>query len=288
MEEPWHGDAGAWLAQYGVSTPVAAEALGTIGLGNHFAELQAIDGVEDQEALESLGLSKDRLLLAVHSGSRGLGEQILRSHTSVHGAKGLDVNSDAAKSYLVRQDEAMRWAVANRALIANRMLEIIGGEGERVLDLCHNSVTRCAFGGSAGWLHRKGAAPSDQGPLLIPGSRGSHSYLVVPIGDQEENAWSLAHGAGRKWNRSAIKARLKGKVTVDSLRQTRLGSIVLCDDKELLLEEAPEAYKSVESVIEDLKNPGLVRVVARLRPIITFKTMYNSMTKGGDSGRARC
>jgi len=280
LEEQWDGDPAAWLAAHGVPTPTWESSLGSIGAGNHFAELQMIDKVEDTEVLESLGLSKDRLVLAVHSGSRGLGDWILRSHTSIHGAKGLEVISAEATVYLGRHNDAMRWAAANRALIAARILDIIGGDGDRVLDLCHNSVTQCTFDGGEGWLHRKGAAPSDQGPLLIPGSRGAYSYLVVPVGDQTSNAWSLAHGAGRKWNRSAIKARLKGQVSLDSLRQTKLGSLVICDNKDLLLEEAPEAYKNIDTVINDLAEPGLLKVVARLKPVITYKTADPDRDRG--------
>jgi release factor H-coupled RctB family protein len=195
-----------------------------------------------------------------------------RHPTARFAAAGLDIDAPEADAYREAHDAAVRWAAANRAAIAERFLSRLSGAAPRcVLDLCHNSVTPCRLGGSPCWLHRKGAAPADQGPLVIPGSRGAYSYLVVPTGPQDDNAWSLAHGAGRKWNRSAIKSRLLGEVALDSLRRTKLGSVVLCDDKELLLEEAPEAYKRIETVIDDLTGPGLVRVVARLRPLLTFK-----------------
>lgn len=272
LGDPWDGDLTAWFAEHRLETLRWEGAMGTIGGGNHFAELQIIDSVEDEAAFEALGLEASRLVLTVHSGSRGLGEEILRAHTGVFGNRGLDETAPEAKTYLAEHDYAVRWAVANRALIAHRFLDIIGaGETRRVLDLCHNSVVPCTDGGGACWLHRKGAAPGDQGPLVIPGSRGAYSFLAVPTGDQTENAWSLAHGAGRKWNRTAIKSRLKGEVDADALRQTKLGSVVLCSDRDLLFEEAPEAYKKVETVIDDLVEPGLIRVVARLRPLITFK-----------------
>jgi release factor H-coupled RctB family protein len=125
--------------------------------------------------------------------------------------------------------------------------------------------------GAACFLHRKGAAPSDQGAVIIPGSRGTCSYLVKPIGDQEANLWSVAHGAGRKWGRNECEGKLRGRYPAESLRRTRLGSYVICEDKELLYEEAPQAYKDIDSVISDMVGFGLVKVVATFAPILTYK-----------------
>ena len=108
--------------------------------------------------------------------------------------------------------------------------------------------------------------------LVIPGSRGSLSYLVSPIGDQHENCFSVAHGAGRKWKRSESRSRLHQKYPYKTLLQTKLGSKVICDDKNLLYEEAPQAYKNIDIVIHDLQDAGLIRVIARLKPLITYKT----------------
>ena len=146
-----------------------------------------------------------------------------------------------------------------------------GAKGRLVLDLCHNSLTRVELGGSTGWLHRKGAAPADQGMVVIPGSRGSFTYLVLPCGSQEDNCCSLAHGAGRKWNRSAAKARMKEKCPVSSLLHTSLGGRVLCHDKDILYEEAPQAYKDIDIVVKDLQEAGLIKIVALLQPLLTFK-----------------
>jgi release factor H-coupled RctB family protein len=174
-------------------------------------------------------------------------------------------------AYLARHDHAVRWAESNRRLIAHRFLTALGAEGERVLDVPHNTVTHAVIGGCGGWLHRKGAAPSDRGPIVIPGSRGALSYLVVPDGDREAHAWSLAHGAGRKWNRTDSLQRMKARYRVEALTQTDLGSRVICEDKQLLYEEAPPAYKDIDVVVKDLLDAGLLRIVATLRPVITYK-----------------
>ena len=271
LEAPWEGSPHGWLNSQGVEPTGYEDALGTIGGGNHFAELQQVDEVVDADGLARLGVDPERLALLVHSGSRGLGEEVLRAHVDRFKAGGLAEDSDEARAYLARHAQAVAWASANRALIARRFLDALGAEGERVLDSSHNTVTSEVIGGERGWLHRKGAAPSDQGPLVIPGSRGALSYLVEPSADADHAARSVAHGAGRKWPRSEAKARLRQMTSKDLIR-TELGSEVICEDKQLLFEEAPQAYKNISQVIQDLVDAGLVRVLAVLRPVITYKT----------------
>jgi len=266
LDSVWNGDQQAFVEEFDL--PHWDDALGTIGGGNHFAELQIIEKVFDQQLFDAAGLSKDYLALMVHSGSRGLGQAVLRRHTEKHGAGGLQADSDEGREYLKKHDHAVHWAQANRNLIARRFLSSLNANGTCVADICHNSVTSC----DRGWLHRKGAAPSDQGLVLIPGSRGSLSYIVKPCGDQQRNAWSLAHGAGRKWKRSECRARFSKPGSVEALKQTDLGSCVICENKELLYEEAPQAYKDISIVIEDMLDWGVIEVVATVKPLITYKT----------------
>ena len=70
----------------------------------------------------------------------------------------------------------------------------------------------------------------------------------------------------------AARQRMRERFSVDELVQTRLGSRVVCEERDLLYEEAPEAYKNIEDVIEDLVDAGLVSVIATLRPLFTYKT----------------
>ncbi|MGV3524925.1 MAG: RNA ligase RtcB family protein [Candidatus Sericytochromatia bacterium] len=266
LESAWDGDAADWLATWELDASLGTQGLGTIGGGNHFAELQRLQTVHDATTLAAAGLDPERLLLLVHSGSRGLGERILRAHVDTYQGQGLVADSPAAGAYLQAHNDAMRWAEANRALIAFRFLSQLRSDGSRRLDLCHNSVTPC----SGGWLHRKGAAPADGGLAVIPGSRGSLSYLVEPV-PSARSGWSLAHGAGRKWTRHDSKGRLERRYRPEDLRKTRLGSWVICEDRDLLYEEAPEAYKPIDRVVADLVEAGLVRVIAELAPLITYK-----------------
>jgi release factor H-coupled RctB family protein len=271
LDQPWDGDRQAWLEHFAAHPTEYDNALGTIGGGNHFAELQQIESVLDRPGLDTLHLNPERLVLLVHSGSRSLGKAVLMSHQQNHGYEGLRPQSENAQRYLADHDHAVKWATASRALIAQRFLSALGSEAERILDLPHNFVTRESHADKECWVHRKGANSADCGALAIPGSRGTLSYLVVPIGEQTANVHSLSHGAGRKWARSDCKERLYGRYDETSLLRTQLGSRVICEDRDLLYEEAPQAYKNVEIVVQDLVDAGLVHVVATLRPLLTYK-----------------
>ena len=246
--------------------------LGTIGGGNHFAEFQQVDTVHDAAALEALGIDVRCLQLLVHTGSRGLGERVLRAHVDAFGHHGLEAGTAAASDYLAQHDAALRYAQCNRALVAQRLLGHVRAQGQQVLDVHHNFVARADIHGQSGWLHRKGATPSDAGPVLIPGSRGDFSYLVRPTRLCHDTLLSLAHGAGRKWIRSACKDRLFKLMTPTQMGRTALGSRVICNDRQLIYEEAPQAYKSIDTVVQALEGAKLIEVLARTRPVLTYKT----------------
>jgi release factor H-coupled RctB family protein len=247
-------------------------ALGTLGGGNHFAEFQQIDTLFDPERVAALDLSSQHLLLLVHSGSRGLGQHILRQHVDKFGHHGLQEGTQGSEAYLHQHEAALQFAKLNRQWIAQRLLANVRAQGRCVLDVHHNFVARATLGGCNGWLHRKGATPSNAGPVIIPGSRGDYSYLVQPCGDGEVNLQSLAHGAGRKWLRTACKDRLFKLMTPTQMGRTALGSRVICNDRQLIYEEAPQAYKSVDSVVQTLVGAGLIELLARTKPVLTYKT----------------
>ncbi|ESQ90195.1 release factor H-coupled RctB family protein [Asticcacaulis sp. AC460] len=269
LDDPWDGPVEDVLAAAGLPRELAGPSLGTIGGGNHFVEFQRIEEVVDPQRFAALNLQGDRVWMMVHSGSRGLGQAILSAQTELTGKSGLLASSEEARAYLTRHDQAVAWAVVNRQIIAERFLGAIGLSGDCVLDITHNSVT----GYRDGWLHRKGAAPADCGPIVIPGSRGDFSYLAEPVAEHAEAALSsLAHGAGRKWSRNDAHARLSRRYKVADLQKTKLSSHVICEDRRLIFEEAPEAYKDIAGVIGDLEAAGLIRVIARLRPLLSYKT----------------
>jgi release factor H-coupled RctB family protein len=94
---------------------------------------------------------------------------------------------------------------------------------------------------------------------------------MAPHGDGVANLFSLAHGAGRRWKRGEARGRLLRRYGPAELKRTRFGGHVICDDRELLYDEAPEAYKDVETVVRDLADAGMLEVIAVLRPLITYK-----------------
>ena len=98
------------------------------------------------------------------------------------------------------------------------------------------------------------------------------SYLVQPLGDDVEHAWSLPSGVGRKWARSQSRARVRERFSTMELAETPLGSRVVCANRDLLYEEAPLAFKDVAVVIADLVDAGVISVIATLRPLLTYKT----------------
>jgi len=284
LDLPWRGDTAAWLGAEGAGPTPFDDALGTPGRGNHFVEAQRVHEVVDRTVFDALGLEEDRLHLLVHSGSRGLGEHILRKHSAKHDSAAVAIPGDG-DAYMAEHDQAVAWARANRSLCAHRALEALGIEGERVLDICHNSVTTARIDGCNCWLHRKGAAPADAGPVVIPGSRGDLSFVVMPMPDTAQSLWSLAHGAGRKLARHEARGKLRGVYRREDLERTPFGGRVVCGDEMLLWEEAPECYKDVASVVDDLVAAELVSVVASFQPVVTFKTSVGATVE--EQGRRK-
>lgn len=271
LEGPWAGDAVARLGEAGIDTAEHAGALGTIGGGNHFCEVQAVAEIIDPQAATGTGLEVGGLGLLVHSGSRGFGAAVLARHYHT-GTEGLPLE-DGGVAYLADHNQALAFARLNRQLIAERALEALRVDGVRRIDLPHNLVER----DGSRILHRKGAAPADRGLVPVPGSRGAVTYLVAPLQGPSEALSSLAHGAGRKHDRGSMERRVRTSPgDLEKLARTTFGGRVICTDRKLLIEEAPDAYKDIRKVVMDLEAMGLARVVAILRPLLTFKTARES------------
>jgi release factor H-coupled RctB family protein len=272
LEHVWTDEISEVLSKEELESTEFDESLGTLGGGNHFAELQAVEEILNAREFKKLSLGKQQLVVLVHSGSRGLGESVLRNYVAEHQASGSAAESFAAAAYLQGHDLGMRWAKVNRKLLAERFAQALGAEASLLWDGCHNSITPRELEGETVWVHRKGAVAAEQEAVVIPGSRGSLSYLVKPLGDGESHAWSLAHGAGRKWARSETRQRMRERFGMHQLTQTPLGGRVICEERDLLYEEAPAAYKNIEDVIQELVAAGLASVIATFRPLLTYKT----------------
>ncbi|WP_171097583.1 RNA ligase RtcB family protein [Ruegeria sp. HKCCD7255] len=252
---------GARLEEAGLAPDLFADALGTIGGGNHFCEVQQLDDADAQ-----VGLDKTRLYLLVHAGSRGFGNAVLGALRTGAFA-GLAADSESARAYIRDHDRAVLWARLNRQIIAERAAEALRAELQLVVDAPHNLIEETA----QGWLHRKGAAIAARDYVPLAGSRASASYLLAPAGHGDALG-SLAHGAGRRYDRSSMHGRVRAKKSdLEAMQQTPFGGRILCEDRDLLVEEAPLAYKSAQSVAEDLHRTGAADCVARFHPLITFK-----------------
>jgi release factor H-coupled RctB family protein len=274
--EPGPGDDGLGpsgaLGRYVADGGTAAflRALGSVGGGNHFAEITRVSQVEDGATARAAGLGPGTVVVMAHSGSRGLGGLIGR-HWGPEVLTG-----DAIARYLGELAGACRYARTNRLILAYRLLRALGAaRPSRIgggLELVHNDVRRERLeDGSEVWVHRKGAAPARAGELtVVLGSRGAPSWVLEGCGDATALA-SVAHGAGRRMGRSEARAKIKARYRRAELGRTKLGSHVVCDDPELLYEEHPDAYKAIAPVVEALIGSGLARRVAMLTPLVTVK-----------------
>lgn len=248
-----------------------ADAMGTVGAGNHFVELQQIETIYDLETAEEQQLDSGQLHFLIHSGSRGYGESILRKHVDQFAARGVETNSSDATEFMNSHDQAVLWAIGNRTTLAQKLSRLLNCSKQLVSDTAHNLIEKKTIEDETIWLHRKGAAVADRGLVVIAGSRGTLSYLVQPIDNCAAFAWSISHGAGRKWNRSDSYSRMRHRFRKEQLIQTELGGRVICEDKQLLFEEAPPVYKDIDTVVGHLEQAGLIKIVASMRPLITYK-----------------
>ena len=236
--------------------------LGTVGSGNHFIEIQKINEVYN----ENSDFKKNDVILVVHSGSRGYGTFVFNKFQKDFGYNPL-TDPVIQQDYLEKHDKAILWAYLNRQALTHKTEQALGVKTTLLLDICHNYVEKTPEGH---FLHRKGAASTyEKSLLIVPGSRDSYSYLFKGLHNNALN--SIAHGAGRKWKRSECKGKLKN-FTADRFKKTSFGGFVICEDKKLLFEEAPQSYKEINQVIDDIEHFKLGQKIAQSIPILTYKT----------------
>lgn len=279
--------------------------LGSLGSGNHFLEVQAVEQVHDDKIAAAFGLREGQVCVMIHCGSRGLGHQVCTDHVRgmerampEHGITVPDrqlacvpVDSPEGRAYLGAMAAAANYARANRHLLglaaADVFGKITGRDLELVYDISHNlaKVERHEVDGVARELcvHRKGATralppghpdlPADLSeagqPVLIPGSMGTGSYVLagVPGGGA---FYSTCHGAGRVLSRTQAAKKVNVTKLVDELERQH-GIAVRGASRRGLAEEAPAAYKDVSEVVSVAERAGLCRIVAKLVPLGVVK-----------------
>lgn len=241
--------------KYGVTEDRFDEKLGTIGGGNHFAELMQV--------VNSTLLDPTKLYLCVHTGSRDFGvyvQEQFKDH------KILKPSDKEFNEFMMWHDQCVNWSKASRELIALKWCKVAGLKlNRKAFELTHNFIEKTK--GNV-FVHRKGSIPSNNGPALIPGSRGAHSYLVQ--NGTNGVLHSLPHGAGRKFSRAQAK-EMFGDFKVKDMVTTELGSYVVTDSKPDLVTEHPLCYKDLNEIIKMLETDYGLNVLASLKPLITVK-----------------
>jgi tRNA-splicing ligase RtcB len=279
--------------------------LGTIGSGNHFVELQCVDRIFDQEIAQIFGLFEEQIIIMIHTGSRGLGHQVctdyvktLRDNQSKYGLTISDrelssapFQSEDGQRYFKAMAAAANFAWANRQVITfhirNAFKRVLGEDCcdlKILYDVGHNIAKLEYHQGQNYIVHRKGATrafgpgsneipqryKSCGQPVLIPGSMGTFSYILAGTSQaMNETFGSSCHGAGRRMSRT----KAKKSIDYNKLRKKLedYGVVVRAGSAKGLLEEAPEAYKDINLVIETVARNGIARPVARARPIAVIK-----------------
>ena len=269
--------AGAWLAEHKPATSLssdqakkAAVQFGTLGSGNHFFEV-CLD-------------ERDHVWVVLHSGSRGIGNQLAQAHIAKARrlAKDLQVRledpdlayfvegSNEFQAYITDMLWAQDYALANRAQMMDQAMrevfEFLGFGNEVKRINCHHNFTQQeVHNGQNLWITRKGAIKAGTDDLgVIPGSMGTRSYIVRGKGN--EASWqSCSHGAGRRHSRKKAKQLF----TAADLAEQMQGKVWLSGRAESLIDEIPSAYKDIDQVMADQQD--LVEVLHTLRQILNYK-----------------
>ena len=286
------------------------EQVGSLGAGNHFIEVDVVDEIFDEKAAAVMGLRQGCMTVQIHCGSRGLGHQVCTDYVqqfqSAVKKYGIDLpdrelvcapmDTPEGQAYLGAMRAAANFAFVNRQLLANSARrafeETFKGSHtshlHQVYDITHNmgKIETHEISGRMVkvCVHRKGATrafgpgspglpPEYQGigqPVIIPGSMGTASWVLVGTeGSMERSFGSSCHGAGRVMSRSKAKHEVRGDALRKELEDR--GIRIKAGSLSGLAEEAPQAYKDVDMVVETVSSAGIARKVARLRPVAVIK-----------------
>jgi tRNA-splicing ligase RtcB (3'-phosphate/5'-hydroxy nucleic acid ligase) len=284
-----------------------SQQLGTLGSGNHFVEIQSVAEVFDDATAAAFGVRAGQIVVLMHSGSRGLGHQVCTDYLDMmdesmkkYGISVVDrqlacvpISSREGGDYLKAMAAAANFAFANRQMMTHGVREVfrtVAGIDDIhvVYDVCHNIAKReeHTVGGrqKTVLVHRKGATrafpkghpvlPSDLRevgqPVLIPGSMGTESYILVGTERaMTETFGSSCHGAGRAMSRTRAKSETSAEELLGEMK--RKGILVRGQSRSGLTEEKPDAYKNVSRVVDVVHGAGIARKVARLVPLAVMK-----------------
>jgi len=281
--------------------------VGTLGSGNHFTEVQKVKEIYDEKVAEVFGLFKNQVVIMIHTGSRGLGHQVatdyIKEFMGLMTKYQIEVpdrefacvpfNSPEGQRYFRAMAAAANYAWANRGMIAcyirKAWQNTIGFKStlQILYDVAHNIIKKEKYliNGKETELavHRKGATRAFPAghpeipekyqkvgqPVLIPGSMGTASYVLVGTQKAEESFYSTCHGSGRRMSRHQATRSFSPQELIKNLEAK--GIVAKCSSYKGLVEEAPEAYKNIDEVVEVVHNAGLSKKVAKLVPLAVIK-----------------
>jgi tRNA-splicing ligase RtcB (3'-phosphate/5'-hydroxy nucleic acid ligase) len=288
-----------------------APQLGSLGSGNHFLEIQKVAEIHDEEAAKRMGIKEGSITILIHCGSRGFGHQVCSDYLRIseQAMQKYDVNlpdkelacvpntSEEGESYRKAMFSALNFAWSNRQMITHwtrKSFERIFNQSESdldmklVYDVSHNiaKVEKHKVDGKERKLvvHRKGATRAfpanrdeiplkyrDLGqPVLVPGSMGTASWILLGQPNSMDLSFgSTAHGAGRTMSRSKARRNYTEDDIKKSLNDKDIFIKALTRDG--VVEEAPQAYKDVDAVVNVSHNLGIATKVAKLVPIGVIK-----------------
>ncbi|MDH7576375.1 MAG: RtcB family protein [Bacillota bacterium] len=281
-----------------------SEQLGTLGGGNHFIEIQVVDTIYEPRIASFFGIENDQILVMIHTGSRGFGHQICTDYTKIlyrvakeygievpeRGLACTPINSPEGQAYYAAMACAVNFAFCNRQLITHDIRQAFQCvfqktpeelEMKIIYDVAHNIAKFEEHSEGKLLIHRKGATRAlppghfanpevyqkTGHPVLVPGSMGTASYVLVGTPKAAEPFYSVNHGAGRLLSRTAAEKGISG----ENFKASMQG--IVFDERayHLLLDEAPAAYKNIDDVVETLAEIDFVLKVARLRPLAVIK-----------------
>lgn len=281
--------------------------LGSLGSGNHFLEVQEVEEIYDKEIAKKFGINEvGQVTMMIHCGSRGLGHQVASDYIKLmedkYGWENLPdrelinapIDSELGKKYFSAMAAAANFAFCNRQMImewVRQSFRIVYGDDvklDMVYDVTHNIIKfeEHVVDGKKMKLcvHRKGATRAfgpgrkelpkiyqETGqPVIIPGSMGTASYLLVGTKKAEELSFSsTAHGAGRVSSRHAALKQLRGEDVQKNL--LKKGIEVKAGSWKAIAEEAPEVYKNVDDVVKVCDDVGIAKLVVKLKPLGVIK-----------------
>jgi tRNA-splicing ligase RtcB len=278
--------------------------MGTLGSGNHYLEIQRVAEVFDSATAAVFGLRLNDIVVSIHCGSRGLGHQVGTDYLKAMVIDGYrpipdrelacaSINSELGQHYVGAMRAATNCALANRQIITHLVrgaFSAVVPDAKLALlyDVSHNTckIERHVINGESRelFVHRKGATrafgpghpdlpPSlrEVGqPVLIGGTMGTESHVMVGTGESEDLAFSSAcHGAGRSMSRTQAAKNWQGRKLIDELYEK--GVLIRTRSFRGVAEEAPGAYKDVNAVAEAAEHAKLARRVVRLVPLICVK-----------------